>query len=84
MKKFISFDYLITPRIINFLYSLALLCVIVGVFIKTTNYSWSTTEAIGAVVGVLLLRIPFEMAMVVFKNNEYLRRIAEKMEKEQE
>ncbi|AVG76154.1 DUF4282 domain-containing protein [Pantoea ananatis] len=75
-----GFDKLITPKIITALYlvKVALLSIaaVITFFTRGVN---------GAGLILLLMavfaRVFFESIMVSFKNNEYLRRIAESLEK---
>ncbi|EER2743153.1 DUF4282 domain-containing protein [Escherichia coli] len=73
-----GFDKLITPKIINVLYGITMLLLVVAAIITFVN-----GRAAGALVLLLcavFCRIFFECIMVSFKNNEYLRRIAEALE----
>ena len=73
-----GFDKLITPKIINVLYGITMLLLVVAAIITFVN-----GKAAGALVLLLcavFCRIFFECIMVSFKNNEYLRRIAEALE----
>lgn len=77
-----SFDTLITPKIIVYVYWLAMVAAVLGIALNAFAGNMSIVTIVGAVIGLVLLRIPFEIAMVSFKNNEYLRRIAEHLEKD--
>lgn len=73
-----KFDDLITPKILTGIYLLttilaALACII-------TFIGGSVGGAIGWGLVALFNRIFFECIIVVFKNNEYLRRIADAMD----
>ncbi|MCS4273507.1 MULTISPECIES: DUF4282 domain-containing protein [Raoultella] len=75
----IGFDKLITPKIISALYGLTLVALLAAaVFCALAG---DVSKATLAVIMALFSRIFFEGIMVVFKNNEYLRRIAEALEK---
>lgn len=76
----IGFDKLITPKILSALYGLTLSALLVMAVIF--GLSGDAQKAIFAVIMALFSRIFFEGLMVVFKNNEYLRRIAEALEKD--
>ncbi|EPK2817600.1 DUF4282 domain-containing protein [Klebsiella pneumoniae] len=76
----IGFDKLITPKILSALYGLTLAALLVMAVIF--GLSGDAQKAIFAVIMALFSRIFFEGLMVVFKNNEYLRRIAEALEKD--
>lgn len=73
-----KFDDLITPKILTGIYLLttilaALACII-------TFIGGSVAGAVGWGLVALLNRIFFECIIVAFKNNEYLRRIADAMD----
>ena len=76
MKQLLGFDYLLTPRVLVFFYWIAMLFILLGGI-----YSIFTGNAIAGFFGLLFsligCRVMFELIMVAFKNNEYLRRIAE-------
>ncbi|VTN00394.1 Uncharacterised protein [Raoultella planticola] len=76
----IGFDKLITPKILSALYGLTLAALLVMAVIF--GLSGDAQKAMFAVIMALFSRIFFEGFMVVFKNNEYLRRIAEALEKD--
>ena len=71
-KKFATFTSLITPQLITISYWLLNL-VIVGV----GTFLWTMPSMVGMVIALVLVRIGFELVMVSFKNNEYLRRLCE-------
>ena len=75
-----SFDKLITPKIISVLYFLTVallaLAAVLTFFTQGINLG-----GIMLLVMAFFSRIFFECMMVTFKNNEYLRRIAESLEK---
>lgn len=77
MKNIFFFDSMLTPKIVTGLYWLFLLTTIAG-GISSIFYGGVLRGLIGMVVGCILVRIFFEMIIIVFKNNEYLRKIAEK------
>lgn len=77
----ISFDKLITPKILSWVYGVTL--VLLAVFAVLSAIGGDYAKAITALVMALFSRIFFEGLMAVFKNNEYLRRIAEALEKQQ-
>ncbi|MBA0034769.1 DUF4282 domain-containing protein [Pantoea sp. BIGb0393] len=76
-----GFDKLITPRIISTLYIITVaLLVVAAVF---TFFTWGVnTAGVQLLVMAVFARIFFECIMVSFKSNEYLRRIAESLEKQ--
>ena len=72
MKAILGFDYLLTPRVLVFFYWIVMLVILIaGV------YSMFTDHLITGFIGMIFSLIGFELIMVAFKNNEYLRRIAE-------
>lgn len=75
-----GFDRLITPKIISALY---IITVVLLLFVAVVQFmSGGVSAAIVLVFTAFFSRIFFECIMVSFKNNEYLRRIAESLEKE--
>ena len=80
MKALMGFDYLLTPRVLVFFYWLVMLSILLG-----GVYSMFAGSLIAGFFGMLFsligCRVMFELIMVAFKNNEYLRRIAENTEK---
>ena len=76
MKSLLGFDYLLTPRVLVFFYWIVMLFILIGGL-----YSMFTGSLIAGFFGMLFsligCRVTFELIMVAFKNNEYLRRIAE-------
>lgn len=85
MKNIFFFNSMITPKIVTFLYWLTLIAVIVSGIINMIaigHYAGFLGGVfgglLGIVVGLVLTRVSFELIIVVFKNNEYLRRISEK------
>ena len=77
-KNFATFETLITPKIITIVYWLATILLIAG-----TILSWLQQRegvSISFAVSLLATRVIFELIMVSFKNNEYLRRICEAAE----
>ena len=76
-----GFDKLITPRIISALY---IITVALLAFAAVLTFFTRGFNAAGLLLLIMALfaRIFFECIMVSFKNNEYLRRIAESLEKQ--
>lgn len=76
-KNILFFDYLLTPRIMTVLYWIALIVLLISAIITLVQ-----GRIFGAILGLIFggigIRIVFELVMIAFKNNEYLRRIAEK------
>ena len=76
MKSLLGFDYLLTPRVLVFFYWIAMLLIFVGgIYSMFTEHL--ITGFIGMIFSLIGCRVMFELIMVAFKNNEYLRRIAE-------
>ena len=76
MKSILGFDYLLTPRVLVFFYWIAMLLIFVGgIYSMFTEHL--ITGFIGMIFSLIGCRVMFELIMVAFKNNEYLRRIAE-------
>lgn len=73
-----SFDRLITPKIINVLYIINLL-ILFGAAIFCVLQG-KIGAALVLVFSAVVSRVFFECIMIAFKNNEYLRRIAENLE----
>ncbi|WP_227160317.1 DUF4282 domain-containing protein [Enterobacter cloacae] len=80
MKSILGFDYLLTPRVLVFFYWLVMLSILLGGIYSIFAGSL-VTGFFGMVFSLIGCRVMFELIMVAFKNNEYLRRIAENSEK---
>ncbi|KNC92045.1 DUF4282 domain-containing protein [Trabulsiella odontotermitis] len=80
MKQILGFDYLLTPKLMVFLYWLSMVLIVLGgVFAMIGG---EVLRGIGAIIfGMIGCRVMFELIMIAFKNNEYLRRIAENSDK---
>lgn len=80
MKRVLSFDYLVTPKILVFLYWLLMvLILVIGIF---SVFQGQILAGIATIIlGMINCRVVFELIMIAFKNNEYLRRIAESCDK---
>ncbi|CAH2818477.1 MULTISPECIES: DUF4282 domain-containing protein [Salmonella] len=74
-KNFATFETLITPKIITIVYWLATLLLILGSILSWLQHKEGVS--IGFAVSLVATRVVFELVMVSFKNNEYLRRICE-------
>ncbi|AML59690.1 DUF4282 domain-containing protein [Serratia rubidaea] len=77
MKSIFLFDAMLTPKIITVVYWLTLLGVIVS-GIGMMTYSGVFSGLLAILIGGVFVRVAFEMIIIAFKNNEYLRKIAEK------
>jgi len=80
LKSILGFDYLLTPRVLVFFYWVAMLFILVGgVYSMFTEHL--ITGFFGTIFSLIGCRVMFELIMVAFKNNEYLRRIADNTSK---
>lgn len=76
-KNILFFNSLITPKILTMLYWLSLLTLIVaGIATMVTHNIF--VGLVMLIFGGMGIRVSFEMIMIAFKNNEYLKKIAEK------
>jgi hypothetical protein len=77
VKNIFFFEAMLTPKIITFVYWLCLVSVVVGgVGLMVSGEFFR--GLLGLVIGGVFTRVFFEMIIIAFKNNEYLRKIAEK------
>ncbi|MCU6386101.1 DUF4282 domain-containing protein [Enterobacter quasiroggenkampii] len=76
MKQILFFDFLWTPKLLTFVYWLALITVVISSIITFSELDFSRA-LLSLVGGFVLCRISFELLMLAFKNNEYLKKIAE-------
>ena len=76
MRNIFFFDAMLTPKIITAVYWLALLGVLIS-GIGMMFYGEFFRGLFGIIVGGVFVRVAFEMIIIAFKNNEYLRKIAE-------
>ncbi len=74
----LGFDKLITSKIINALYGITMLLLAIAAIMSFVN--GNADSAVALIVSAVFCRVFFECVMVAFKNNEYLRRIAEALE----
>ncbi|MEY8647621.1 hypothetical protein BME18_23815 [Klebsiella michiganensis] len=79
VKDLLGFDHLITPRVLVFLYWLLMVLILVGGVFSMFSGQF-ITGFFGTIFSLIGCRVMFELIMVAFKNNEYLRRIAESSE----
>lgn len=79
MKNIFFFDSMLTPKIITFVYWLALFSAITsGIFTMFSNYG-GFFSGLGIIVfGCVGARIWCELLIVLFKINENLKRLADK------
>lgn len=80
LEKILTFESLITPKLVAvFYWALTLMVVIIG-GVVITRFGGDIGSTLVLVAVLVMIRIAFELVMVSFKNNEYLRRICEAME----
>lgn len=77
-KNFATFETLITPKIITVIYWITSILLILGGILVFAHNNGGLT--LGLAVALIAVRVSFELIMVSFKNNEYLRRICEAAE----
>ena len=77
-KDFATFETLITQKIITVVYWLVTVLLILGSILSWLRQSEGMS--ISFAVSLVATRVIFELIMVSFKNNEYLRRICEAAE----
>lgn len=68
---------MLTPKIITAVYWLCLLGILVS-GIGAMFYGEFFRGLLGIILGGVFTRVCFEIIIIAFKNNEYLRKIAEK------
>jgi len=79
MKAIFGFDAMLSPKILVVLYWLSMLSILVGgISVLLITNEGSVYTILGIIGGLIGCRVFFELIMIAFKNNEYLRRIAEK------
>ncbi|MFC0180345.1 DUF4282 domain-containing protein [Thorsellia kenyensis] len=77
MKDFLFFNKLITPSVITAIYIIASVLVILGgIFVMFTGEFFK--GLLGTLGGLFMVRMYCELIIVMFKNNEHLRKIANK------
>ena len=74
-----GFDKLITPKIISTLYIITVAILALAAVITLFTRGFNIASLLLLIMAVFA-RVFFECIMVSFKNNEYLRRIAESLE----
>lgn len=79
MKDLLGFDHLITPKVLVFLYWLLMVLILIGGVFSMFKGQF-IAGFFGTIFSLIGCRVAFELIMVAFKNNEYLRRIAESSE----
>jgi hypothetical protein len=77
VKNIFFFDAMLTPKIITAVYWLCLLAILAS-GIGAMVYGEFFRGLLGMILGGVFTRVCFEMIIIAFKNNEYLRKIAEK------
>lgn len=76
MKLLLGFDTLFTPKMLVVCYWLSMIAIIIAglIAMKITGFIVGATTI---VLSLIFCRVMYELIMIAFKNNEYLRRIAE-------
>ncbi|CAI9397490.1 MULTISPECIES: DUF4282 domain-containing protein [Citrobacter] len=80
MKVILGFDSLLTPKIMVFLYWIFMVLVAVVGVISIFN-GQIIAGLFGTAFSLVGCRVMFELIMIAFKNNEYLRLIAQNSNK---
>jgi NADH:ubiquinone oxidoreductase subunit K len=76
MKNIFFFDSLITPKLLVVLYWLSLISILISA-VFTMFAGQMIAGILALILGSLGVRVGFELIMIAFKNNEYLKRIAD-------
>lgn len=76
MKSLLGFDTLITPKLLVIFYWIVMVLLLVGGVITIIQGN-IITGIVGTLCALVMCRVSFELIMIAFKNNEYLRTIAE-------
>lgn len=76
MKNIFFFESLITPKLLVVLYWLSLISILISSVI-TMLAGQMIAGILALILGSLGVRVGFELIMIAFKNNEYLKRIAD-------
>ena len=76
MKSLFGFEVLFTPKMLIVFYWLSMIAIIISglIAMKMTGV---ITGIVGIIVSLVFCRVMYELIMIAFKNNEYLRKIAE-------
>lgn len=81
-KEFATFGKLITPKILVAVYWILTIVYIVAAVIFAISGNFSASGL--SVLVLVITRISFELIMISFKNNEFLFRICNALEKDKE
>lgn len=76
MKSLLGFETLITPKLLVFFYWIAMIVILLGGIIGIIQGN-IIAGIVGTLLALVMCRVCFELIMIAFKNNEYLRTIAE-------
>lgn len=76
MKNIFFFESLITPKLLVVLYWLSLISILISA-VLTMFAGQMIAGILALILGSLGVRVGFELIMIAFKNNEYLKRIAD-------
>lgn len=77
MRNIFFFDSMVTPKIITFVYWISLLAVVLSGLVTVFFAKQVLGGILAIVLGGLGVRVGFELVIIAFKNNEYLKKIAE-------
>ncbi|KNC94031.1 DUF4282 domain-containing protein [Trabulsiella odontotermitis] len=77
------FDWMITPKIISFIFWLCTFCTVIWVVfgVQDSEIGFPFRCILGFL-SIVSVRVFLEFIMVAFKNNEYLRRLVELQEQD--
>lgn len=76
-KQLLSFETMVTPKLITILYWVMLVIIVIA-GIRSIVFVGIIPGIISMIVMAVVVRILFELTMLAFKNNEYLKKIAER------
>ena len=77
MKELFFFNKMITPNFVTVLYWLSLAAIVIAAF-SAWIFAGFYTALSALIFGAIWVRVIFERIIIAFKNNEYLKIIAEK------
>ncbi len=80
MKSLLGFNTLITPKLLVIFYWIAMALILLGGIVGIIQGN-ILAGIFGTVFALVMCRVSFELIMIAFKNNEYLRIIAENTDK---
>lgn len=77
LKELLSFETMLAPKIITILYWILLAATLLG-SIRAIAFLGIILGVVSTAITLVFIRISFELIMLAFKNNEYLKKIAAK------